>query len=80
MSLLLVSFLLAFTDPSASAPAPQAVTTEPARPAAKGEKKICKADESFTGSRFKKKICLTETEWANRSANTANDLKNMGAR
>ena len=79
MSLLLVSFLLAAADPSTAAPQ-SSTTTEPSATTVKREKKICKADESFTGSRFKKKICLTETQWANRSSTTANDLKNMGAR
>jgi hypothetical protein len=79
VSFLLASFLLAAADPSAAAPQ-SATTTTPAAQPAKREKRICKADESFTGSRFKKKVCLTETEWANRSATTANDLKNMGAR
>ena len=79
MSFLLASFLLAAANPSAAAPQ-SATTTTPAAQPAKREKKICKPDEGFTGTRFKKKLCLTETEWANRSATTANDLKNMGAR
>ena len=79
MSLLLVSFLLAAADPAAATTSTNNAAT-PAPTTATREKRICKADESFTGSRFKKKVCLTETEWANRSATTANDLKNMGAR
>ena len=82
MTVLLASFLLAAADPTVSASAPVSNTTAPAPAAApkQREKKICKADEGFTGTRFKKKLCLTETEWTNRSATTANDLKNMGAR
>ena len=82
MSFLLASFLLAAADPNAaaaaSAPSNNVTTQAPAK--AQREKKICKEDEGFTGTRFKKKICLTETEWANRSATNANDLKNIGAR
>ncbi len=60
-------------------------TTEPApAPAAtaeKKEKKVCREDFRATGSRMKKKICLTPTEWANRDAGRdAGDLKNIGGR
>lgn len=81
MSLLLVSFLLAAANPTAAAATSSTNNAaEPAPTTAKREKRICKNDESFTGSRFKKKVCLTETEWANRTATTANDLKVKGVR
>jgi hypothetical protein len=79
MSLLLASFLLAAADPSAVL-APSKDVVQPAPTNTKREKRVCKADESFTGSRFKKKICLTETEWANRASTTSNDLKVKGVR
>lgn len=79
MPLLLASFLLAAADPSAVS-APSKDVAQPGPTSTKREKKVCKADESFTGSRFRKKICLTETEWANRAATTSNDLKVKGGR
>ena len=47
----------------------------------KKERKICKIDPAHTGSRMKKKLCLTETEWAQRKAGkNAGDLKTIGGR
>ncbi len=44
-------------------------------------KKICREDMSTTGTRMKKKICLTETEWAKRDAGkSVGDLKTIGGR
>jgi hypothetical protein len=74
VALFLAAMLLA-TDPAAGAAQVEAPATAPVK-----EKKICKVDPSFTGSRMKKKICMTETEWANKNATTANDLKTVGAR
>ncbi len=62
--------------------APTAVT-EPAETAAQEPKakKICKADPNFTGSRMRKKLCLTEAEWDLKAqGKSASDLKSMGAR
>ena len=61
----------------------QAAVTQPADTAAQETKtkKICKADPNFTGSRMRKKICLTEAEWDLKAqGKSASDLKTMGAR
>lgn len=72
MSLLLATLILAANP--AAAPAETAV--EPVK-----TKKICKVDPGLTGSRMKKKLCLTETEWAQRTAGkNAGDLKTIGGR
>lgn len=75
MSLLLASLLVA-ANPTVAAAA------EPATKAAKvSTRKICRVDPAYTGSRMAKKLCLTETEWAQReSGKTAGDLKTIGAR
>ena len=62
-----------------------AVPTTEAAPAATAEKvkekKVCRENTSNTGSRMRKKECMTPTEWAKRDAGrSTNDLKNMGAR
>jgi hypothetical protein len=50
-------------------------------PQAAKEKKICKTDPNFTGSRMRKKLCLTEAEWDLKAqGKSASDLKTMGAR
>lgn len=74
MALFLAALLLV-ADPSAAS---QADPIE--APKVEKEKKICKVDPNFTGTRMRKRICMTETEWANKNATTVNDLKNMGAR
>lgn len=54
---------------AASAPvvAPQQSQTPVATvPAQKKERKICKSDPAFTGSRIEKQICLTKTQWKQR--------------
>lgn len=62
-----------------TAPAPQvAPDAETAKPVK--EKKICKTDPNLTGTRMRKRLCLTETEWAQKNATSANDLKTRGAR
>jgi hypothetical protein len=45
------------------------------------EKKICKVDPSYTGSRIRKKLCLTEAEWDLKSqGKTAADIETIGGR
>jgi NADPH-dependent ferric siderophore reductase len=61
-------------SPAVAQPAETAVQAEK-------EKKICKVDPNYTGSRMRKKLCLTETEWAMKAqGKSAADLKTMGAR
>lgn len=63
-------------DPHAghSMPAPAAQET-------KAEKKICRVDPNNTGTRMRKKLCLTETQWALKAqGKSAGDLKTIGAR
>lgn len=44
-------------------------------------KKICREDPNLTGTRMKKKICLTEVEWAKRNqGKSVGDLKTIGGR
>jgi hypothetical protein len=73
--LLFGAFLLASDTPAATAPAAQEAPT--AVPAKK-EKKVCKVDPSFTGSRMQKKICLTEAEWDKRNHSGMGTNGNMG--
>jgi hypothetical protein len=75
MSTLLAALLL-IADPTGPAAA------APAAPApAQAEKKICRVDPADTGSRLKRRLCLTETEWDKlHEGYSANDLKTMGAR
>ena len=73
MSLLITAALLLVQAPEAAPPA------EPAKAAS--NKKICRIDTLDTGSRMKKRVCLTEVEWANRKAGkNGGDLKTIGAR
>ena len=61
------------TAPAAAQPAEVAQAAK--------EKKICKNDPSYTGSRMRKKLCLTESEWDLKSqGKSADDLKTIGAR
>ena len=61
---LLFSVMLLASDPSAvAADATQPVQGAPVAAAPKKEKKICKEDPAYTGSRMKKQICLTAAEW-----------------
>ena len=46
-------------SPAVAQPAETAVQAEK-------EKKICKVDEAFTGSRLAKRICLTQSQWEQR--------------
>jgi hypothetical protein len=53
----------------------------PVATAEKSDKKICKVDPNYTGSRMRKKLCLTQSEWTLRAqGKNAGDLKTMGAR
>jgi hypothetical protein len=73
MSLMLAVLLLA-ADPT---PAPAEPAAKPAKVA---EKKICKVDPEQTGTRFRARICLTETEWEMRAQGKSGaDLKTLGA-
>ena len=64
--LLFSVMLLASDTPGTTNPA-TSESTEQAVPAKKvKEKKICKEDPAYTGSRMKKQICLTETDWEKR--------------
>ena len=64
----LIVALLASAQPAAdlqaTAPAPAAEAVPEAKKAK--ERKICKADPAVSGSRMVKRLCLTETEWAQR--------------
>jgi hypothetical protein len=63
ISALLSVFLLMSDTPAVTSSAGQ---DAPAAAAPKKEKKICKVDPAYTGSRMKKNICLTEAEWDKR--------------
>lgn len=70
--------LLLIADSSASTE-----VTQPAEATAsvEKEKKICKVDPNRTGSRMRKKLCLTEAEWDLKAqGKSAADLKTIGAR
>jgi hypothetical protein len=44
------------------------------------ERKICRTEDSGTGSRMKKKMCLTQTEWDRRAAGrNAADLNTLSS-
>jgi hypothetical protein len=62
MFVLSAFLLLATADqaPAAAAPAPASAPAAASAPV--DERKICKRDES-SGTRFAKRICLTEAEW-----------------
>ena len=82
MTLLLAALLVA-SDPAVGAQQLQAPAPAPmqaAKPAQK-EKKICRVDTNDSSSRLRKRVCMTQTEWDNKAAGeSANDLKNKGAR
>ena len=76
--LLFSAFLLA-TDISGTAASPASDPAEQAAPVKKvKEKKICKTDPSYTGSRMKKQICLTEAEWEHRQEAGIKNASQMG--
>ena len=88
MIMLLAALLLA-SDPAVAPQQPQAsaavapaaaAPSEAAKPAQK-VKKICRVDTNDSSSRLRKRVCMTQTEWDNKTAGeSANDLKNKGAR
>ncbi len=74
----LFALLLVAEEPQQAAQAPAASTEAQST---KSEKKICKTENSGTGSRMRKKMCLTQTEWDLRAeGKSAADLKTIGAR
>lgn len=78
MSVVLFAFALA-VQPVEASPVPAPVQPVAAKPVS--EKRTCRSQEETVGSRMRKKLCLTESEWARRDAGvSANDLKTMGAR
>lgn len=77
--LFLGAALLALSDPAVAAAPAQPAQPVAAKPVK--ERKICKVDENESTSRLRKRVCLTATEWDQRSQGVnTNDLKNMGAR
>jgi|tagenome__1003787_1003787.scaffolds.fasta_scaffold20732730_3 hypothetical protein len=70
--MMLLSVLLAASAPAV---APQQQSQAPAGnvPAQKKERKICKSDPAFTGSRIEKQICLTKTQWKQREDASASE-------
>ena len=69
--------LMLIAQDSAPTPAPEA--TEVQKP--EKEKKICRLDTNQTGSRMRKKLCLTQAEWDLKAqGKSAGDLKTIGAR
>ena len=64
---LLSAFLLVAETPAVTTATPPAAQEVPVAAAPKKEKKICKVDPAYTGSRMKKNICLTEAEWDKRA-------------
>ena len=70
--------LMVVSDPAAT-PAESPVAAEAQKP--EKAKKICREDPKITGSRMKKKICLTEAEWDKRNqGKSVGDLKVIGGR
>ena len=64
--------------PVASPPPSQQVASKPAD---SKTTKVCKTDPNYTGTRVRKRLCLTQAEWAVRSqGKNAGDLKTIGAR
>ncbi len=72
----LFALMLVAQDP---APAVAQESTEVQKP--EKEKKICRENAAATGSRMRKKVCLTQTEWDQRDqGKSAADLKTIGGR
>lgn len=70
--------LMLVADPAATS-VDASAATEDQKPVK--AKKICRDDMSTTGTRMKKKICLTEAEWAKRDqGRSVGDLKTIGGR
>lgn len=75
---LLSAFLLVADTPTVTTAASPAAQEAPVAAAPKKEKKICKTDPSYTGSRMKKNICLTEAEWDRRIHSGTNSSGRSG--
>jgi hypothetical protein len=76
---LLFSVLLLATDTSGASASPSSDPTEQAAPVKKEkEKKICRTDPAYTGSRYKKQICLSAAEWEKRGERGLQNASQMG--
>lgn len=74
MSVLLIAMLLAGDTVNTSVDPGAAQAAAP-----KKEKRICKDDPSYTGSRMKRKLCLTEIEWEKRDARGVGNFGTSGS-
>jgi hypothetical protein len=70
--MIMLAVLLAATTPNV-APQPAPVASAVPAPAPKKERKICKSDPAFTGSRIEKQLCLTKSEWKRRDEAAASE-------
>ena len=71
--------LLAAETPATTSETASAPTSEPTAVTADSGKKICKVDPANTGTRMKKKLCLTQNEWnIRRQGISADQFKNVG--
>lgn len=76
---LLFSALLLAADTSGAATTAASDPAEQAAPVKKEkERKICKADPEYTGSRMKKQLCLTAAEWEKRRVEGLQNGSQMG--
>ena len=78
MSLLLVALMMSADPTAAQAPpaSAPAVVAEKVK-----EQKICRVDDQDSVSRLRRRVCMTQTEWDRKAGGqSANDLKNLGAR
>ncbi|MBA3666465.1 MAG: hypothetical protein H0W65_01915 [Sphingomonas sp.] len=74
----LFSVLLLASDAAVATPAQPAPT---AAQASTAESKICRPDPAYTGTRMRKRLCLTQNQWDLRgNGKSAGDLKTIGAR
>jgi invasion protein IalB len=79
--LLLAAETPAAAPEAATAPVQESLPAAAPNEKAEKEKKICRVNPADTGSRMKKKLCLTQNEWDMRSkGRTVGDLKAVGAR
>lgn len=75
---LLSAFLLVADTPAVTTVTSPAAQETPVAGAPKKEKKICKPDPAFTGTRMKKNICLSEAEWDKRNHSGINSSGRSG--
>lgn len=72
--MMVLTLLLASTPAVASQQVQNpAAVAAPAAVPAKKEKKICRDDPAFTGSRITKQLCLTKAQWKSREAAQAGE-------